>query len=124
MAVIYNATLKTARMQEVLDAIDSGTAGFLEIYDAAYANLLVSIELTFPCGTVVADALVFDVAVPPTGVAVATGTAAIARITDSASVSVVEDLSVGVGSGNVQLDSLSITTLDPVTLTAGSIVHG
>lgn len=79
MSVVYRASLKTTRMQAVRDDIDSGAgAGTLEIGDAGFATVLVSITLDDPASTVSGDTLTIA-GVPKDGTASATGTAAEAR---------------------------------------------
>ena len=52
-----------------------------------------------------------------------TGTAAVARIKDSNGTVVISGLTVGVGTGDIQLNSTSISAAQTVTITAGTITH-
>lgn len=124
MAVIYAAALRTARMNDVLDAIDvGGSAGKLKIGTAGMGTLLVTITLTDPCGAVSGDVLTFDFDPDISGVAGNTGTAAAATITDSDDNVIVSGLTVGTSGTNIVLDNTSINTGQIVTITAGTITH-
>jgi hypothetical protein len=122
MAVNYAAAVKTSRMQAVRDAINAGAApGKLRIFTAAYASLLAEINLTDPV-TVAADVLTL-LAAPGTAAAGNTGTAAIARITDSDDNMVAEGLTVGTVGTDVILDSTNITSGQDVTINTATITH-
>lgn len=124
MPVNYNAALKTARMNAVIAAIDAGSGpGVLEICSAAYASILASIALADPSFT--ESAGVITMAGVPRSDASAdnTGTAAVARIKDSNGVTVVDGLTVGVGTGDVQLNSTALSAGQSVTITSGTISH-
>ena len=124
MAVDYRASLKTTRMNAVLTDIDSGVgAAFIEICSAAYASVLATITLADPCGTVATDTLTFTMPRSDTA-ADATGTAAVARIKESAGTVIVNNLTVGTSGANINLNSLSITVGGTVTLNSGTLVHG
>jgi hypothetical protein len=128
MSIDYHNDVKTTRMTAVLDAIDAGGAiGTLELCTAAYAGMLVSIDLVRPCGVVLGDPAALEFSgVPLSGTAAATGTAAAARIKDSAGKIIVSGLTVGaVGSGaNIEIDSVSISNGQVVNLTSGLLIHG
>ena len=128
MPVNYSATAKTARMQAVLDLINAG-AGTpkLKIRDASN-NVLVTIPMdSTSAGSVAGDpaAITFDCtpALSATASAGSPTTATNAIITDVADVPIITGLTVGVGTGNIQLDSTSITAGQTVTITAGTITH-
>ena len=125
MAVNYSATLKTTRMQAVVTAIDSGAGvGFVEICSAAYATVLATIPLQKPSATVSTDMLTFVNAPGMTDTSAdASGTAAVARIKMSTGTVVIQGLTVGVGTGDIQLNSTAITAGQTVTLTNGTIQH-
>jgi hypothetical protein len=125
MAVIYNATVRTARMNEVLDAINAGSgAGKLKIGTAAMASTLAVLTLTDPAGTVSGDILTldFDPDISDSS-ADNSGTAAAATITDSDDNVIVSGLTVGTSGTNIVLDSTSITAGQTVTITAGTLTH-
>jgi hypothetical protein len=124
MAVNYIANLKSTRMADVFARIDIGTAGTLEICTAAYAAVIASIALQKPSfsesgGVLTLLGVPLSVAASLAG----TNTAAVARIKASNGDVVVNNLTVGVGSGDIQLNSLSITLAQTVSLTAGTITH-
>jgi hypothetical protein len=123
MAVIYLASLRTTRMNDVKTAIDAGSGpGTIEIGSAAMASVLATITLTDPCGSVSGDVLTLTMPHSDTS-ADNTGTAAAARIKDSDGNIVVSGLTVGLSGTNVVLDSLSITAGQTVTLTAATLTH-
>lgn len=123
MAVTYTTAVKTARMQAVADLLDAGAGSAkLEVLDAADV-LLAEFTLPEPCGTVTGAVLTLDFDPDISDSANATGTAAKAQIKDGSGVAQITGLVVGVGSGEVQLDSVSITAGQTVTITAGTITH-
>ena len=124
MAVNYNATLKNTRMQAVINAIDAGAGpGNLEICSAAYASVLATIPLLKPSFSLAAG-VVTMLGVPRSDVSAdATGTAALARIKDSAGTVVTDGLTVGVGTGEVQLNSTAIVAGQTVTLNLTVTAH-
>lgn len=123
MGVVYAAAVRTARMNEVLDAINGGTgAGKLKIYTAA-AGLLATLTLADPAGAVSGDVLTFDFDPDISATASGTGTAAAATITDSDDNVIVSGLTVGTTGTNIVLDNASINTGQTVTITAGTLTH-
>lgn len=123
MAVNYNAAVKTARLNVVLAAIDVGTAGTLEICSAAYASILATIPLLKPSFSVSGSVMTL-LGVPRSDVSADnTGTAALARIKDSAGTVIIDGLTVGVGSGEVQLGSLALSVGIAVNINSGTITH-
>lgn len=120
MAVIYNAAVRTARMNAVLSAI--GTSGKLKIYAANGTTLLATLPLSATAGTVSGDTLSFN-AITSDASADATNTAALATITTSADVVVVSGLTVGVATGNIQLNTVAFVAGAVVSLSSGSLTH-
>lgn len=121
MSVTYIAALKNARLDAVTAAI--GASGFIQIGTAGMASVLATIPLAATAAPAASGgALTFTMPQSDTS-ADATGTAAEARIVTSALASVVTGLTVGVGSGDVQLDSVSITAGQTVTLSSAVIAH-
>ena len=123
MAVIYSTTAKTARLDAVAGVIDAGSgAGVLQIGTTAMGTVLATITLSDPCGTATSGVLTFS-GFPKSTTAVATGTAAAARIRDSAGNDVITGLTVGAaGSGaDIILDTTSIDTNETVTLNSATI---
>ena len=123
MAVIYAAALRTARMNAVKDAIDAGAAaGYIEIGTTSMAAILATITLDDPCGSVSGDVLTLAMPQSDTS-ADNTGTAAAARIKDSDGNVIVSGLTVGTSGANINLDSVSITAGQTVTLTSATLTH-
>jgi hypothetical protein len=124
MAVNYLASLKTTRMVAVINAIDvNASPGYIEIYTAAFAALLCTITLSKPSFSESAGVITM-LGVPKSGVAVGTGTAAVARIKDGGTTNVVvNNLSVGTSGSDINLNSTSITTGQTVTISSGTITH-
>lgn len=123
MAVNYSAALKTTRMNAVVTAIDVDVpVAFIEICTAAFAAVLVVINLQDPSFTVSGDTMTMAGA-PKSGVASNTGTAAAARIKSGGGTVVVNNLTVGTSGSDINLNSTSITSGQTVTLTAGTIQH-
>lgn len=137
MSVIYSTPLKTARMQDVADLINSktiasatgaGSTGLLVIGTSALSGatgVLASIVLPNPMGSVSGAVLTF-LGTPLSVAASATGTPAKAELRNNSGTVIASGLTVGLtGSGaNVELDSLSITAGQTVTITSGTLTHG
>lgn len=126
MAVTYSNPTKTARMQAVINQIDAGAGpGTLEIGTSAMGLVLATITLADPCGTAADPGVLtldFDPDVSDTS-ADASGTAAAARIKDSNGNVIISGLTVGTSGADINLDSVSITAGQTVTLTTGTITH-
>jgi hypothetical protein len=124
MPVNYNAALKTARLNAVVAAIDAGPGpGTLEICNAGYATVLATIVLADPSFTV-AGSVMTMAGVPRSDTSADnTGTAALARIKDSAGTIVIDGLTVGVGTGDIQLNSVALAAGQTVTINSGTITH-
>ena len=127
MAITYSTAVKTARMTAVRDQIDAGgAAGKLEICSAAYASILATIPLGYSgasTGTVSGAVLTLSGFPRSDTSADNTGTAAIARIRTSANVDVITGLTVGLSGSDINLDSLSITAGQTVTINSAAITH-
>ena len=124
MAVSYDGTTQTARMNATLTRIDNhASAATLEICTAAYAAVLVAIPLADPSFTVGGTPSVLTMAtMPRSAVATGTGSALVARIKDGGGVVIVNNLTVGTSGQDVNLNSVSITSGQTVTLTAPSTI--
>lgn len=123
MAVQYSATVRTNRMTVVKDAIDGGSGpGTLEIGTTSMGTVLAILTFSDPCGTVSAGVLTFS-AITSDPSADASGTAAAARIKDSAGNVIVDGLTVGTSGTNIVLSSTAITAGQIVPLTNASITH-
>lgn len=124
MAVVYSTTVKNSRLTVVRDAIDGGSSnGVLEIGTTGMGTVLASIPLADPCGSVASGVLTFSAPVSDTN-ADATGTAAEARIKDSAGNVIVSGLTVGTSGANINLSSVGITSGDTITINSAAITHG
>jgi hypothetical protein len=124
MALNYNAALKSSRMVAVIAAVDAGSGpGTLEICTAAYASVLATITLADPSFTESGGVITMADMPRSDTAADNTGTAAVARVKDSNGTVVISGLTVGVGTGDIQLNSVSISAAQTVTLTAGTITH-
>ena len=124
MAVNYSVALKTDRMVSVITRLDAqSSVATIEICSAAYAAVLASISLQKPSFTESAGVLTMAGAPKSDSSADNTGTAALARVKDSAGTVWIQGLTCGVGSGDIQLNSLSITSGQTVTLTSATITH-
>lgn len=125
MAVVYHATLKNTRMNDVKTFIDSGgSAGSLEIGTTGMATVLAVLPLSYPCGTVSGDTLTLS-AITSDASADNSGVAAEARIKKSDGTVAISGLTAGVGgSYNVNLNSASITAGGQVSVSSGTITHG
>lgn len=118
MSVTYTTAAKTARMTATRDQIDGGAgAGKLEIGTAGMAAVLATITLNDPSGTIAGTVLSLS-GFPKTVAASASGTAAAARIRDSANTDVITGLTVGTSGTDIVLDSTSITSGQNVTINA------
>jgi hypothetical protein len=123
MAVTYAADVKDSRMTAVLNQIDAGSgAGKLEIGTAGMATVLATITLDDPAGSVTSGVLTLTMPQSDSS-ADDTGTAAAARIRDSDDNDVITGLTVGTGSEDVVLDSVSITAGQTVTISSATITH-
>lgn len=127
MAVNYRTSLKTTRMTAVRDDIDSGgAAGRIEIGTAGMGTILATITLGYSgASTGTISGAVLTLAGFPRSDTSAdnTGTAAAARIRNSAGVDIVTGLTVGTSGTDVVLDSLSITAGQTVTINSATITH-
>jgi len=124
MAVNYDATTKTARMQATLDRIDNhASPAVLRIYSAAFAAILAEIALPDPSFSL-SGAVLTMLGVPLSDTSANnTGTAALARIQDGGGTTIVDNLSVGTSSTDIVLNSTTVTTGQTVTITGGTITH-
>lgn len=124
MAVTYSATAKTNRMTAVRDTIDAGSgAGVLQIGTTSMATVLAEFTLNDPSGTVSGSVLTLSGFPKSDTSANATGTAAAARIRDSNGNDVITGLTVGTTGSDINLDSVSITSGQTVTLNSATITH-
>jgi len=124
MAIVYSNAVKDTRMTAVLTALDAQSSfAYIEICSAAYAAVLVTVTLAKPSFTEGSQVLTIAGA-PKSGVAGNTGTAAIARIKDSAGTVIAQGLTVGTSASDFNLNSTSITSGQTVTISTCTITHG
>ena len=122
MPVSYLTSLKNARLDQVTDAI--GANGKIQIGTAGMATILSTVPLATPAAPpAVNGVLTFTMPQSDTSAA-ASGLAAEARIVTSGLSPVVSGLTVGVGAGDVQMDSLNIASTQTLTLNSATITHG
>lgn len=134
MAVNYNSTLKTNRMQLVADLIatkvaaastGSAVAGQLVIGTSALSGgtgVLATLPLNATPGSVAGSVLTLN-ASGVTNTASASGTAALGELRNNAGSTVVSGLTVGTSGTDIIIVSTSITSGQTVTLTSGTITH-
>lgn len=124
MPVTYSTAVKTARMTAVRDQIDAGTgAGILQIGTTGMGTVLAEITLNDPSGTISGAVLTLSGFPKSDTSANATGTAAAARIRDSSGTDVITGLTVGTTGSDINLDSVSITAGQTVTINSATITH-
>lgn len=124
MSVTYSTLAKTNRLTAVRDLIDAAAGnGVLQIGTTAMGTVLAEFTLDAVCGTVSGDVLTFSSFPKTDASANATGTAAAARIVDGVGAVVISGLTVGTSGSDINLDSVSITAAQSVTLTSATITH-
>ena len=122
MAVTYTTAVKNSRLDAVVTQI--GSAGVLEIGTTSMGTVLATIALGNPAGTTSGGILTFSGFPRSDTSADATGTAAAARIrTASGGTDIITGLTVGTSASDINLDSISITTGQTVTITSATITH-
>lgn len=123
MSLVYVTAVKTARLQAVIDELDShANPAYIEIGTSGMGTVLATITLADPCGSVSGTTLTFTMPQSDTS-ADATGTAAEARIMTGGGVSKITGLTVGTSGTDIILDSVSITATQTVTINSASIAH-
>jgi len=123
MAVNYANALKDARMNAVITAIDAQSGnGYLEIGTSGMATVLVQINFQKPSFTEASQAITMAGA-PKSGTASASGTAAAARIKDSAGTVQISGLTVGTSGTDIVLNSTAISSGQTVTISSAVITH-
>src|SRR3990172_6950212 len=123
MTVIYTTAVKNARLDAVTTAI--GATGVLEIGSAAMASVLATINLGNPAAAAAAAGVLTLSGFPRSDTtADDTGTAAAARIrTAGGGTDIITGLTVGLSGSDINLDSLSITAGQTVTVNSATITH-
>lgn len=121
MAITYTNAVKQDRMDAVAALIDAGTGpGYIEIGTAAMATVLCTITFDATCAGAATGAGVLTFSSFPKSdtSAAATGTAAAARIRDSAATDIITGLTVGTTGTDIILDNTSIAATQTVTIAA------
>jgi len=124
MAIVYTNAVKIARMAAVVTA--AGGTAVLEIGTTAMASILATFTLNNPIAGAATGAGVLTLSGFPKSDTSAdnTGTAAAARIrTASGGTDIITGLTVGLSGADVNLDSLSITAGQTVTLNSAVLTH-
>jgi len=124
MAVTYTNAVKIARMAAVVT--QAGTTAVLEIGTSAMGTVLATITLGNPIAGAATGAGVLTLSGFPRSdtSADATGTAAAARIrTATGGTDIITGLTVGLSGSDVNLDSLSITAGQTVTINSSVFTH-
>lgn len=123
-AVTLENAVRSLACDAIVDSVDAGAgAGKCEIRTAGGAVLLVSITLADPAfGAAANGVAALDVGTPPSGTAVATGTAAVAQFKDSNNnLKFSGSVTLPGGGGLVEIETTAIENSDTVTITGGSI---
>lgn len=136
-ALSYVDTLRNAMLDEITTAIDAGTgAGKLRIYDGTQPadadtavgtqTLLAELTFTDPAAPAASGGVLTMSSITSDTSADATGTATWFRVVTSANAAVFDgDVStVAAGTGDLQLDSTSITATQTVNVTSFTITEG
>lgn len=122
MALTLSTAARNAMCNAAVDLIDAGSgAGTLKLYTSADA-LLVTLTFSDPAFGNAATGVATASAIT-NGTAGDTGTAAKASMLDSDATVVISGLVVGAGSGDVNLNSVSITTGDVVSITSMTVTQ-
>ncbi len=118
MAITHAAATRNSLADAVL--ADIGTSGKLKIYTAAKGTLLAELALSATAGTVSGAVLTYG-SISDDASANATGTAAVMEVTTSADAEVYSGtVTATSGGGDLELDSLSITSGQTVSVSSMS----
>ena len=135
MAIVSSNTVKDNRLLVVNDAVNSktyaagtgaGSAGSLVIGTSSLSGatgVLATIALQNPAFTETAQVLTLA-GVPLSVSAAAGGTAAKAEIRNNAGTVIVGGLTVGTSGSDINLNSVTVSAAQTVTVTSGTITHG
>jgi hypothetical protein len=125
VTISYVTSLKSTRMQAVIDAIDGNAAGpgTVEIGTAAMAAVLAVITLALPSFTE-SGGVITMTGLPLSGIASAAGNAANARIKDGGGNIVATNLTVGTSGADIIVDSIVVSLGEAITLTSATVTHG
>lgn len=122
MAVVYTNAVKIARMAAVVS--QAGASAVLEIGTTGMGAVLATINLGNPIAGAATGAGVLTLSGFPRSdtSADATGTAAAARIR-AGGTDIITGLTVGLSGADINLDSLSITSGQTVTINSAVLTH-
>jgi hypothetical protein len=125
MAVTYTTAVKNARMDAVAAQIDGGSgAGVLQIGTTSMATVLAEFTLNDPCAAAASGGVLTLSGFPKSDTSANnTGTAAAARIRDSNGTDIITGLTVGTSASDINLDSVSVTAGQTVTINSATITH-
>jgi len=113
--------LQTAERTALAEQLKTDlNSGYIKIYTSGYALLLVSIPLAATCGSVTDGVLTLD-CTNTNANASGTGTAAVARMYESNETDIVATCDVSTSGATINLDSVSITSGQNVSITSGTI---
>ena len=118
MPVTYNAAVKTSRMTATRDYFADGVLEILTAGDAVLATFGLSASGGTISGAV--WTLAFDASTVSAG---ATGTAAKAQVKNAGGSAHLTGLTVGTSGADINLISTSISSGQPIQLTAATITH-
>lgn len=123
MPVTYTTAVKNARLDAV--TAQAGATAVLEIGTTGMGTVLATINLGNPIAAGAAAGVLTLAGFPRSDTAAdATGTAAVARIrTATAGTDIISGLTVGLSASDINLDSLSITAGQTVTINSAAITH-
>lgn len=118
MAMTYATATQTARLQAVADLVENG-----EIELRAGATLLASWTISASLTATGNTLTISNIETNQTVNAIAAGTADNMRIQTSGAADVITGITVGVGSGEIQFDSLDVSNNQEITLASIVITH-
>jgi hypothetical protein len=119
----YANSLKSARMQAIIAAIDGNIeAAFMEIGNAGVATVAVTITLDSPSFTE-ANGTITMSGMPKSGHAIVPGTLVEARIRDGGGNIIVSGLTVGLSNADIILDFVDLIVDQTVTISYAAITH-
>lgn len=121
MAISLSTTLRNARATAIVT--DAGSGAKLAVYTSGYGTRLYESTCAATLGTVSGGVLTFNAVGSAT--AVASGTAAIARLFKSdGTTMVMEGLTVGTSGTNIVITNTTIATSDTITTSSATITEG
>ena len=122
MSIIYATNTLNARLNAVVSQIDAGSGpGTLKIGTSGMAQVLSTIPMAIPCGTVSGGVLTLTTPIADPLVAV-TGTLASAEIEDSNGNLIASGLTVGLSSAfDIIMSSLSVTAGQNLSIISATI---